>query len=87
MKKHVITSTGFEVDIDEAVLDDMELMEAVYDISETDLRPFIRLANLMLGSENKKRLYDHVRVDGRVPIEKFSAELTEIMNSLGSKKK
>lgn len=87
MATHVITSTGFEADIDESVLDNMELMEAVYAINDKDLKPFINLAKLMLGEDDKKRLYDHIRENGRVPIRKFSAELTEIMNSLGSKKK
>ena len=87
MVKHVKTSTGFETEIDEDILDNMELMEAVYAISDTDLKPFLTLANLLLKPEEKQKLYDHVRVDGRVPIKAFSDELTEIMNGLSSKKK
>ena len=37
---------------------------------------------MLLGAEQKKALYDHVRTeDGLVPTEKVMAELTQIMTS------
>ena len=84
---HIITSSGFELDIDEAVMDDMEVLELVYAIDDKDLKAYMALIRKIMPEEDKKRLYEHLRVDGRVPIESFSAELTDIMKGLNSKKK
>lgn len=81
--KHVKTRTGFECDIDEIVLDDMEVLDYLAAIDGQDLTKYPLLLNKLMKPEVKKALYDHVRAeDGRVPYGAFDAEITDIFNGL-----
>lgn len=86
---HVKTSTGLEIDIDQAACDDAELVDALYDL-EANGNPLAlsKVLRQLLTPEAKQALFDHVRNDaGRVPIEPLSAEIAQIMEALNSKKK
>ena len=42
-----------------------------------------RVMDMVFTEEDKQRLYDHVRTDdGRVPIEKTTSELCEVLRAL-----
>ena len=80
------TSTGFEFDIEDERLDDMELVDIMAEIDENPLL-MPKLCKMFLGEEQKKRLYDHLRSeDGRVPIEATTNAIQEIFNSPGDLK-
>lgn len=80
------TSTGFEFDIEDECLDDMELVDIMAEIDENPLL-MPKLCKMLLGEEQKKRLYDHLRSeDGRVPIEATTNAIQEIFNSPGDLK-
>ena len=80
------TSTGFEFDIEDERLDDMELVDIMAEIDENPLL-MPKLCKMLLGEEQKKRLYDHLRSeDGRVPIETTTNAIQEIFNSPGDLK-
>lgn len=80
------TSTGFEFDIEDERLDDMELVDIMAEIDENPLL-MSKLCKMLLGDEQKKRLYDHLRSeDGRVPIEAATNAIQEIFNSPGDLK-
>ena len=80
------TSTGFEFDIEDERLDDMELVDIMAEIDENPLL-MPKLCKMLLGEEQKKRLYDHLRIeDGRVPIEATTNAIQEIFNSPGDLK-
>lgn len=80
------TSTGFEFDIEGERLDDMELVDIMAEIDENPLL-MPKLCKMLLGEEQKKRLYDHLRSeDGRVPIEATTNAIQEIFNSPGDLK-
>lgn len=73
------TSTGFEFEIDEQKLDDMEFLDALAEVDENSLA-LSKIIKIMLGDEQRKKLYDHLRTDeGRVPIKAVSGEIAEIM--------
>ena len=73
------TSTGFEFEIDEIKLDDMEFLDALAEVDENPLK-FSKVMKIMLGEEQRERLYDHLRTDdGRVPIDAANATIIEIM--------
>lgn len=78
------TSTGFEFEVTKDALNNMELLDALAELQETngeDITLMGRLITMLLGREGKKALYDHVREeDGRVPVDKTTAEMTEIFN-------
>ncbi len=79
-------STGFEFEIDDERLDDMEIVEVMAEIDENPLL-LPKLCNMILGEEQKRRLYDHLRTaDGRVPIETMTNAVQEIFNSSGDLK-
>lgn len=74
------TKTGFEYEINQENLDDMEFLEL---LNEVDTNPLLlpKLAVILLGEDGKKRLYEHVRKDGRVPISAVSDILMDIFNN------
>jgi hypothetical protein len=80
------TKSGFNYHIDENVLQDYELLEA---IAETEKNPIYitKVVRMLLGDDTDK-LKDHVRDDkGHVSIEKMNVEITEIFEAQKKLKK
>lgn len=81
------TRSGFVFCVDDAVADNMELVDAIADTSEDDPLAFSRVCRLLLGNEQRKRLYDHLRAaDGRVPLAAVSEALADVMAAFPSGK-
>lgn len=75
------TLSGFDYEISDARLNNMELVDALAELESNPLR-LVRVAELMLGDEQKKALYDFVRLeDDTVPIDAIERELMEIIKS------
>jgi hypothetical protein len=84
--KHIKTASGFECDIDNEVLDDMEVLDDLAEIESGKLLKYPALITKLMGESGKRALYDHVRTeDGRVPYTAFEQEITEIFNALNAK--
>lgn len=82
MLTHIITETGFEVDLDIGLMDDMELFDLIVELDEGNLGKIPKLLKKVLNNEDIKRLYDHVRLEGgRVPATSVVLELGNIMNA------
>ena len=84
---HVTTKTGFEIDVDKACMDDMEIIEALADVEDSKISGLPRMIKLMLGEDGKKALYDHVRKQsksGRVRVSAISEEIKDITDALGN---
>lgn len=79
------TSDGFEYDIDREVLTDMRLLDALTELQDDeDPLAISRIASLLLGKEQKKRLYDYISEKDEkhhVPVEKVNQTLMEIFKS------
>lgn len=76
------TKSGFEIELEESSLDNMELVDTLDEMNEGNPLAISRLVPLLLGKEGKKKLYDHLRTpDGRVPVAKVAEALGELMNS------
>lgn len=81
------TESGFCFEIDETALDDMEFVEALADLEEDALK-FPKVCNMLLGKDQKKKLYDHLRNEnGKVPVEAVSNAIAEIMSVAGESTK
>ncbi len=81
------TSSGFACEIDPVVLDDMEALDLAVRIDREDALAYPPFLEKIMGAENKAALYNHLREpDGRVPIAKVGAEISEILDQLGGKK-
>lgn len=73
------TSTGFEFQLREQCMDDMELLELMMEIQNGNPAALIPALKLLLGEEQRKRLYDHLRTeDGRVPVKATAKAFVEI---------
>lgn len=78
------TKSGFKYEIDEKVLDDMELIDAMAASQGDDPTQISTVVVKIFGVDQRKKLYDHVRAeDGRVPITEVANIITEIIESLG----
>ena len=74
------TKSGFNFELNEDDLDDYELFELIVGVGENQfLLP--KLVTKLLGEEQKKRLFDHVRTpDGRVRMTVIDKEITDIFS-------
>lgn len=86
-KKYVSgeTESGFVFNIEVERLDNMELIDALAELEDDPLQ-MSTVIRLLLGKEDKKRLYDHVRTDGgMVPsglVEKVLGEIFTLSQEL-----
>lgn len=86
MKKGELEN-GFKYEVDENILDDMELLDALAEAEENPLKISI-VSKKILGTEQRKRLYDHIRrEDGTVPVEDASQAIADILEALGEEGK
>lgn len=92
-KVEIKTSTGFECELDQDAMDDMELSELMDTIIDDQADPLRKMhavthiAEKILGKEGKTALYEHCRNEaGRVPTKRVYEEISEIIRGLGSKK-
>lgn len=87
---HISLSCGFETEVDERVLNDMEFLDLVVDFDggeKEKIYAMRKMGDILLGAE-KKRLYDMLRdEDGRVTVDRYGDAMVELMGQLGSKKK
>ncbi len=75
------TKTGFEFVVDEDSID-MELMDDLVEASENEAM-IGRIIMRMLGKEQKKRFYDHIRNEkGKVPVDKASEGLIDFFEAI-----
>lgn len=85
------TSGGFTYEFDEARLDDMRFVDVLAVVLDPEAPQFdkisgvSRLLTMLLGSEMKKALYDHIggAHEGRVPRAELEKALEEIMAGAG----
>lgn len=74
------TSSGYAFSIEDHVLDNMELVDAIV---EADNNPaaISQVVKMILTTEQRKALYDHLRTKhGNVPILAVVNEVVEIFN-------
>lgn len=75
---------GFEYEIDEKCLDDMRFLDALADADEGDPLATSRVCTMLLGREQKRRMYDTLKTeDGRVPVADAIMCLEKILESAG----
>lgn len=84
--KRIETKSGFVCKIDEAVVNDMEVLDLVVEIEKGNVLKYPLLLEKLLGADLKQKLYDHVRVDGRVPYDAVDAEVSDIFSGIGGGK-
>lgn len=73
------TSSGFEYKVEDDSLDDYELLEVLQKIDEGNGGLVPKMITLLLGEEQKERLKEHVRKDGKVSASAMMDEISEIL--------
>ena len=82
---HVKTTKGFEMDVDEAMFNDMELFESISEVEKGHMLYLPDVATKILG-DRKSDLYDLLRNDsGRVPVDEVTNQTLEIIKQAGGK--
>lgn len=75
------TKTGFKFDVDEAALNDWELLEELDGIEENPQR-YVSVSKRLLSAEQYKALKEHCRNEaGRVDMTKMFHEISDILTS------
>lgn len=85
--KKITLENGLTLDIDEEALNDMELLDDLADLDTGNGYAIPRVVTRLLGKEQKKTLYDSVRVNGRAPVTAVVAATKEILDKLGEQGK
>jgi hypothetical protein len=86
--RKVELKNGLCLELDEKVLNNMELVDALEEASEESPLAISKIVKMVLGTENRKLLYESLRnEDGRVPMEAISDAIKEIFEAFGEKGK
>lgn len=82
-------SCGFEADIDEEAINDVDMLEELNNLREEDATAFIRILRLFgLEKDERNELYQNLKNEnGRAPVDKLVEQIQEIFGQLNSKKK
>ena len=74
------TSSGFAYQIEDEQLDNMELLDALAEADSGKILAISRVCDLLLGKEQKQRLYEHCRTEkGNVPTAAVRDEILNII--------
>lgn len=81
------TESGFEFELEDDVLDDYELLEALNKLNKGEYLALADLADKVLGSEQKERLKEHIKRDAKkVSSKKMMDEIMQIFNAVNELK-
>ena len=82
--KKVTLDSGLEIEISENVTNNMELLDDLVSLDEGNGYAISRITGRILEKSEKKKLYDHLRENGKVPIDKVVEALKEIFDKMGA---
>lgn len=78
------TRNGFAFSIDEAVMDDMELVDALAELDDKSAIAISTVCVKIFGKEQRKALYDSLRTEeGRVPLVEVNEAIADVLNAFG----
>ena len=82
------TRTGFAFEVDENAFNDMEVVDVLSSEEMHSTYKMSFLVSRVLGAQQKKALYDHLRdASGRVPVDAVEWEMEDIFAAFGQKGK
>lgn len=81
--KDIRLDNGLNLKIKDSALNNMELLDDLVDLDEGNGFAISRVLNRILEKDEKKKLYDHLRVDGVTPVDKVVECMKEIFDKLG----
>lgn len=82
------TRTGFTFEVDENAFNDMEVVDVLSDEKMHSTYKMSFLVSRVLGAQQRKALYDHLRdASGRVPVDAVEREMEDIFAAFGNQGK
>lgn len=75
------TATGFKFEVPKDILQDAEFLEELYAVQGGDSSRFYAMINILLGKDQKARLWKHIKDKtgkGRVMQPDVESEITDI---------
>ena len=89
---HFETPSGFKMDLNPSMWDDMELLDLFVEMTTgNDARAGMAVPQILakiFSPEEKRTYYDHIRTsDGRVPLSIVSSDIVAIISGLGGEEK
>ena len=76
------TETGFEFEIEDEILDDYELIEVLVDVDGGDMSLVPKMIDMLLGTDQKNKLKEHVRnTAGKVSAKAMMEEIAAIFKA------
>ena len=81
--KKIKLESGVSLSIEDNVLNNMELLDALVAMDEGDWHAMSNTMNMILKPEEKKKLYDHLRENGVTKVSKVVDAMKEIFDKLG----
>lgn len=85
--KHIVTESGFECDVNEAITKDWRFTKAIAMADSKDeskkLQGYVQVVELLLGDEGEERLMEHVKTtDGIVPLKAINGEVISLIKGI-----
>ncbi len=75
-----VTKSGFKYQIDEKILDDYEVLEALSEVDENPLK-LPKAVKMILGNRQTENLKKYIKKNyGKVPLSVMEKELTDILS-------
>lgn len=81
--KKIKLDSGLVLEIKDNVMDNMELLDDLVELDEGNGYAISRVVGRILDKDEKKKLYDSLRVDGVTPVSKVVDAMKEIFDKLG----
>lgn len=79
------TANGFDYSVEENLKEDMELVDALTEMEEGNGLALSKVCLKLLGREQRKSLYDHLRNEsGIVPVDAVGEALRDIFEGMGT---
>ena len=82
-----VTRSGFKFCVDENFANDMEIVDILADDNIDDSIRASRIVKKLLPGEQRTALYNHLRKDGRVPVDAVVAAVQDIFAAMGNQGK
>ena len=81
--KKIRLENGLSLSVQDSAMNNMELLDDLVELDDGNGYAISRIVGRLLDKEEKKKLYDHLRVDGVTPVDKVVECLKEIFDKLG----
>lgn len=85
--KKIRLDSGITLNVKDNVMDNMELLDDLVELDDGNGYAISRVVGRILEKDEKKKLYDHLRVDGVTAVSKVVEAMKEIFVKLGDNAK